>query len=187
MTLATVSQPPVRSTGPRAGRWRFSVDDYLRLHERGIIPEGVRTELIEGEIRVMSPIGSPHISSTLRLIKLLASRVGDRAEVLCQMDVQFGEHTLFLQLVSDAARQHLLPGRRRDGHRQAPQRHDRPQALPRPPTLNDERHMTAPLPVMAMCGQPSGHAARRSGVSGRTFAGQRRLARTPGPGLRWRV
>ena len=96
MTLATVSQPPVRSTGPRARRWRFSVDDYLQLHERGIIPEGVRTELIEGEIRVMSPIGSPHISSTLRLIKLLASRVGDRAEVLCQMDVQFGEHTLFL-------------------------------------------------------------------------------------------
>lgn len=96
MTLATVSQPPIRSTGPRAGRWRFSVDDYLQLHERGIIPEGVRTELIEGEIRVMSPMGNPHISSTMRLIKLFAQRVGDRAEVLCQMDVTFGDYTLFL-------------------------------------------------------------------------------------------
>ncbi|MEE9320096.1 MAG: hypothetical protein V3U76_06585 [Granulosicoccus sp.] len=39
---------------------RLSVDDYHRMGEAGILADGVRVELIEGEIIDMTPIGSRH-------------------------------------------------------------------------------------------------------------------------------
>jgi len=38
----------------------FTVNDYARMRETGILKEDDRVELIDGEVRLMSPIGSLH-------------------------------------------------------------------------------------------------------------------------------
>lgn len=48
-------------------RHRFSVDDYERMVEAGILTENDKVELIRGEIVVMAPIGSRHSACVSRL------------------------------------------------------------------------------------------------------------------------
>jgi len=64
--------------------WLFTVDDYHRMGETGILREVDRVELIEGEIVAMPPIGSPHGGGVKHLIRLLTSAVGERAIVAAQ-------------------------------------------------------------------------------------------------------
>ncbi|MBI3974311.1 MAG: Uma2 family endonuclease [Chloroflexi bacterium] len=65
-------------------RWRFTVDEYHRMAEAGILTEDDRVELIDGEIVRMSPIGDPHIASVNRCNRTLSRAVGDRALVSIQ-------------------------------------------------------------------------------------------------------
>ncbi|HYN77256.1 MAG TPA: Uma2 family endonuclease [Lamprocystis sp. (in: g-proteobacteria)] len=64
--------------------WRFTVDDYQRMGETGILHEDDRVELIEGEIVAMPPIGSPHGGRVKHLNRILARAVGDHAIVAVQ-------------------------------------------------------------------------------------------------------
>jgi Uma2 family endonuclease len=59
-------------------RHRFSVDDYYRMAESGILKEDDRVELIEGEIVEMTPVGSRHAAVVKRLNRSLASLPRDR-------------------------------------------------------------------------------------------------------------
>jgi Uma2 family endonuclease len=56
-------------------RRRFTVDEYHRMGEVGILNEGDRVELIRGEIVHMTPIGLPHAACVARLNELLLSRL----------------------------------------------------------------------------------------------------------------
>lgn len=60
-------------------RLRWNVDDYHRMVEVGLLSAGDRTELIDGEIVRMAPIGPPHASVVARLTKALVSIVGEVA------------------------------------------------------------------------------------------------------------
>src|SRR5687768_13687270 len=51
---------------------RFSVMDYHRLSEAGILAPDARVELLDGEIHDMSPIGPLHGGVTKRLIRAFA-------------------------------------------------------------------------------------------------------------------
>ena len=65
-------------------RHRFTVDEFHRMGEAGILSEDDRVELINGEIVEMPPIGSRHATCVRRLDKWLQKLVGDDAVVSAQ-------------------------------------------------------------------------------------------------------
>jgi len=69
-------------------RRRFTVDEYHRMAEAGILHEDDRVELIEGEILEMAPIGGRHAACVNDSAKLFILRVGDRAVVSIQNPVR---------------------------------------------------------------------------------------------------
>lgn len=63
---------------------RLSVERFHRLIEAGILDEGDRVELIDGEMRDMPPIGPPHGSTTDTLTMLFAPPLAGRAIIRVQ-------------------------------------------------------------------------------------------------------
>jgi Uma2 family endonuclease len=60
-------------------RRRFTLDEYHRMVDAGILHEDDRVELIRGEIVQMSPIGSRHAATVARLNQELVTRLRGRA------------------------------------------------------------------------------------------------------------
>jgi Uma2 family endonuclease len=69
-------------------RYRFSVDDYERMGEVGILGEDPRVELIHGEIVHMSPMYAPHISCLNRLIRSATSQTSHDYYVQIQCPIR---------------------------------------------------------------------------------------------------
>lgn len=74
-------------------RRRFTVADYQRMGEAGILGEDDRVELIEGEIFEMAPIGSPHGGRIKQLNQMLTRAIGERALVAVQDPIVLGERS----------------------------------------------------------------------------------------------
>jgi len=72
-------------------RRRFTVDEYHRMGEAGILSEDEPVELIAGEIVVREPIGSRHAGTVNRLNRLWTSRLGERAVVQIQNPIELPE------------------------------------------------------------------------------------------------
>ncbi|MBI2203048.1 MAG: Uma2 family endonuclease [Candidatus Rokubacteria bacterium] len=68
-------------------RRRFTLDEYHRMGEAGILHEDDRVELIEGEIVEMAPIGSRHAATVARVTAFFTRRLGDRATIWSQNPV----------------------------------------------------------------------------------------------------
>lgn len=75
-----------------ARRRRFNVDEYRRMAEAGILREEL-TELVDGEILRMSPIGSRHGARVARLNHRFVQAVGNRAVVWVQGPLRLGRFT----------------------------------------------------------------------------------------------
>ena len=67
---------------------RYTVADWERLIEDGVLDEDERVELIRGEIVAMSPIGGPHITAIQALTHHLVHQVGNRARVSVQNPIR---------------------------------------------------------------------------------------------------
>lgn len=63
-------------------RRRFTVDEYLKMVETGILNEDDRVELLDGDVVKMAPPGPDHNAPTGILNRLLVLGVGSRAVVL---------------------------------------------------------------------------------------------------------
>lgn len=73
-------------------RHRFTVDQYHRMGDAGILGEDV--ELLAGEIILREPIGSYHAGTVNRLNRLWTSRLGDRAVIQVQNPIELpAEHS----------------------------------------------------------------------------------------------
>ena len=73
-------------------RRRFTVHDYHRMGEAGILHEDDRVELIEGELVEMTAIGTRHFSCVNRLTRMLVMNVGNDAIVSVQNPVRLNEY-----------------------------------------------------------------------------------------------
>jgi Uma2 family endonuclease len=75
-------------------RRRFTVDEYCRMAEAGILTPEDRVELIEGEIVQMAAIGVAHAFSVGAFNRLLGAALGDRAILWPQNPVHLSEITM---------------------------------------------------------------------------------------------
>ena len=74
-------------------RHLFTVDEFARMGEAGVLAAGDRVELIDGEIREMTPIGPPHAAVVNLLAEQLITRLAGKAYVSIQNPVRLDKHT----------------------------------------------------------------------------------------------
>ena len=86
-TMDITTDAPVRYSPHR-----FTVDEYYRMAETGILDEDDRVELIDGQILVMEPISPEHGGHTIALNRLFSSLVSDRAIIGVQNPIQIDEY-----------------------------------------------------------------------------------------------
>lgn len=74
-------------------RRAFTIHEYTHMRESGILTEEDRVELIDGEIRNMSPIGPQHAAIVTKIVKFLTALVDDEAIISPQNPVQLNDYT----------------------------------------------------------------------------------------------
>src|SRR5207247_532886 len=72
---------------------RFSVAEYYRMAETGILHPDARVELLDGKIIDMSPIGPFHGGAVNRLIRLFSQLSNERWLVSAQNPVHLDEYS----------------------------------------------------------------------------------------------
>src|SRR5258706_5980006 len=86
-----VQTAPTQQIQVEIARWAISVADYHRIHEAGILGEDDRVELIDGEVRLMSPIGTAHAAIVTLYMALLFPQVGQNAILSVQNPIQLND------------------------------------------------------------------------------------------------
>jgi Uma2 family endonuclease len=71
----------------------FTVDDYYRMLEAGILQPQDRVELIDGAVIQMSPIGSRHAACVNRANRLFTTTFGPRVVVSVQNPLRLNNYT----------------------------------------------------------------------------------------------
>lgn len=72
---------------PRLLKGPFTVGDYHRMAETGVLRQDARVELLDGQVVQLSPIGSPHAGCVNRLNQMLAQAAAGRATLGIQNPV----------------------------------------------------------------------------------------------------
>ena len=71
----------------------FTVGDFYKMGEAGILGPDDRVELIEGALIDMAPIGSPHAGMVTRLNNLFAQALAGRAVLSPRNPLRLDEHS----------------------------------------------------------------------------------------------
>ncbi|HEX8069660.1 MAG TPA: Uma2 family endonuclease [Pyrinomonadaceae bacterium] len=77
----------------RIAKYYFTVAQYERMAEVGVLSPDCRVELIEGEIVKMSPIGKRHAACVNRLNRLLGQALGTAAIVSVQNPIRLDDYS----------------------------------------------------------------------------------------------
>ena len=95
---------------------RWTVQDYHRMGELGLLNSGERTELLSGQITLMAPKGTPHVTSLHLLANALRAQLGETALVRTQDPIQLDDFSepepdlvVAKGTVLDYAKQHPRP------------------------------------------------------------------------------
>jgi len=86
--IAADMQAESHHGAPPMQRRLFTAEEYHRLGEAGILHEDDRVELVDGDIVLMTPIGTRHAACVDRLNVLLQRHLGDQAIVRVQGPVR---------------------------------------------------------------------------------------------------
>jgi len=76
------------ATATTPTRKKFTVEEYHQLGELGIIGPDERTELIDGDIMLMAPMGILQFGCLIRLNRIFSKRLNDSAFVVMQGPVR---------------------------------------------------------------------------------------------------
>ena len=71
---------------------KFTTQQYHLMHEVGVFAEGDRLELINGEIREMSPIGRKHAVCVAKTARVFQIKLSDRAFIWVQNPILLSNH-----------------------------------------------------------------------------------------------
>ncbi len=134
-----MARETLAATDVEVRRRLFTVDEFHRMAEAGILGEDDRLELVDGEIIEMTPIGSPHAGCVMSLNDVFSERARAVAIVNVQNPVILTERT---ELYPDV----VLLKRRPDFYRKA---HPRPSDVlliveVADTTLRYDRHIKVP-------------------------------------------
>ena len=86
-----IDSSTIRLRSPR--RRRFSAEDYALMAKAGVLKADERTELIQGEVLTMSPIGVRRAFVVDRLTKFLSEALAGRAHLRVQGPIRLGKHS----------------------------------------------------------------------------------------------
>jgi Uma2 family endonuclease len=75
-----------------ANKFLLTTQQYHLMYEAGVFSDDDRLELINGEIKTMSPIGKKHVACIIRLVKLFEKKLGDRFMVSPQNSIRLNNH-----------------------------------------------------------------------------------------------
>src|SRR5438874_12334897 len=81
------------ATGRVLPQRHFSVDEYYRMAEAGILLDGERVELLDGVIVEMAPIGNRHAACVATLSDWFSSKLKKNALVWAQNPVRLSDRT----------------------------------------------------------------------------------------------
>jgi len=84
------SAPPAR---PLLERRRFTVEDYRRMLEAGILRDGERVELLDGDVVVMAAMGVPHEGCVDFLSRFFTLELHREALTRTQNSVRLDAHS----------------------------------------------------------------------------------------------
>ncbi len=93
MRAATEDQATAPQPRVDLPRRRFTVAEYHRMAEAGILMEDDPVELIAGEIIEMSPIGQRHVRAVNRLNQTLVLQLGTSAFVSVQNPIRLADNS----------------------------------------------------------------------------------------------
>lgn len=83
----------VENLKPPVTRHLFSVEEFHKLAEIGLLGEDARVELIEGELINMAPIGNRHAFAVNRLTRLMTVSAAGRCYISVQNPIVLGSHS----------------------------------------------------------------------------------------------
>lgn len=110
MAVHPAIQPNVSWTPTRK---KFTVDEYYRLGDIGVIAPDERTELIEGEIYKMSPIGCYHAACVGKISKIFYSLFLTCGSIRIQQPIRINDYS---EPEPDVSIVHLKDNEYADGH-----------------------------------------------------------------------
>ncbi|MGC8711422.1 MAG: Uma2 family endonuclease [Leptodesmis sp.] len=91
MSTLNVQLPSPLNEPLRLKRW--TVQDYHRMTELGLLDPSERTELIGGQIILMAAKGTPHVVVLGLLAELLRDRLNTRALIRTQAPIQLDDYS----------------------------------------------------------------------------------------------
>ncbi len=74
--------------------WRFSVDDYIKLHQTRIIPADKQVELLDGEIIEITQIGPMHAYINSRLSDLIHEQLGSSVRLYLRKPLRLSTYSM---------------------------------------------------------------------------------------------